>query len=177
MNNYKKNYLPFVLVAVVAACIGWGVSAIGSNQKTNAVAPAVETAPMANTLVAAQPAQIATEPASPVELAPVVAPVARPAVKRSASSRPRVASSEDITAESRDESSESSPRTLPVRDRKKGMSNTAKTAIAIGGGAATGAAIGAIAGGGKGAAIGAIVGGGGGAVYSVIRKKQGKEVW
>jgi hypothetical protein len=57
------------------------------------------------------------------------------------------------------------------------MSNGMKTAIAIGGGAATGAIIGGIAGGGKGAAIGAIAGGGGGAIYSVIRKKQGKDVW
>jgi len=57
------------------------------------------------------------------------------------------------------------------------MSNKTKTAIVIGGGAATGAILGGIAGGKKGAAIGAILGGGGGAVYSVIRNKQHKPVW
>ncbi len=180
MNNFK-SYLPLALVAVVAASIGWGASAIGSRQKTNAVAPVVETAPVANTLVAAapQPAQVVSEPASPVKLAPVAKPAV--AVKRSAAPRPRVVNQtadEEVNAEPREETSESSAKTtLPVRERKKGMSNKAKTAIAIGGGAATGAIIGGIAGGGKGAAIGAIAGGGGGAIYSVIRKKQGKDVW
>ena len=48
-----------------------------------------------------------------------------------------------------------------------GRGNRKRDAVFIGGGAATGAIIGAIAGGGKGAAIGAIVGaaGGAGSVY------------
>jgi hypothetical protein len=46
----------------------------------------------------------------------------------------------------------------------------AKRAAIIGGGAAAGAAVGAIAGGGKGAAIGAITGGAGGYVYDRITK-------
>ena len=45
----------------------------------------------------------------------------------------------------------------------KGRSNQKRDAVFIGGGAATGAIIGAIAGGGKGAAIGAILGAGAGA--------------
>ena len=45
-----------------------------------------------------------------------------------------------------------------------------KTAKRVGGGAAAGAAIGALAGGGKGAAIGALAGGGGGYVYDKHKK-------
>ena len=52
--------------------------------------------------------------------------------------------------------------------------STAKSAAIVGGGAAAGAAIGAMAGGGKGAAIGAIAGGAGGYVYD--RATKNKEV-
>ncbi len=51
-----------------------------------------------------------------------------------------------------------------------GRSATKRNVVFIGGGAATGALIGAIAGGGKGAGIGAIVGGGLGAVGAVFSK-------
>ena len=51
-----------------------------------------------------------------------------------------------------------------------GRSATKRNAVFIGGGAATGALIGAIAGGGKGAGIGAIVGGGFGAAGAVFSK-------
>lgn len=54
----------------------------------------------------------------------------------------------------------------------KGRSNRKRDAIFIGGGAATGAIIGAIAGGGKGAAIGAILGGGLGTGARVYEKEQ-----
>jgi outer membrane lipoprotein SlyB len=56
-------------------------------------------------------------------------------------------------------------------DRRPNKHNTAKR---VGGGAAGGAAIGALAGGGKGAAIGAAAGGGAGAVYDRHQKKKGK---
>jgi len=56
------------------------------------------------------------------------------------------------------------PLTLVARSTKK------KDAVVIGGGAALGAAIGAIAGGGKGAAIGAGVGGGSGTGYVLATK-------
>jgi hypothetical protein len=180
MKNYK-NYLPLALVAVVAASIGWGVSALGVNKKSQVVTPAVETAPMTSNLipVAPQPAQLTSEPA------PLVLPIAtaKPAiaerpVKRTVAARPRTVNPAADEEAARNETGESSPEaTLPVRELKKGMGNGTKTAIAIGGGAATGAIIGGIAGGGKGAAIGAAIGGGGGAIYSIIRKKQGKEVW
>jgi hypothetical protein len=181
-NNSKKNYFLLALVAVAAASIGWGVSALGTNQKTAALTPAPVVAPAVSSLTpVAQPVEMVNDAAAPVAMPAPVAPVAAEApapLKRRASARPRPVApvpSEDIA---RNESSENSPKTtLPVRDRKKGISNGAKTAIAIGGGAATGAAIGGIAGGGKGAAIGAAIGGGGGAIYSIIRKKQGKEVW
>jgi len=57
-----------------------------------------------------------------------------------------------------------------------GGSNRKRDAVFIGGGAATGAIIGAIAGGGKGAAIGAILGGGLGTGARVYEKEQEAEV-
>ena len=57
-----------------------------------------------------------------------------------------------------------------------GRSNRKRDAVFIGGGAATGAIIGAIAGGGKGAAIGAILGGGLGTGARVYEKEQEAEV-
>ena len=54
----------------------------------------------------------------------------------------------------------------------EGRSNQKRDAVFIGGGAATGAAIGAIAGGGKGAGIGAIIGGGLGTLGRVVEKEQ-----
>jgi hypothetical protein len=57
-----------------------------------------------------------------------------------------------------------------------GKSNRKRDAVFIGGGAATGALIGAIAGGGKGAAIGAILGGGLGTGARVYEKEKEAEV-
>jgi hypothetical protein len=57
-----------------------------------------------------------------------------------------------------------------------GKNNQKRDAVFIGGGAATGALIGAIAGGGKGAAIGAILGGGLGTGARVYEKEQEAEV-
>ena len=54
----------------------------------------------------------------------------------------------------------------------EGRANTKRDMVFIGGGAATGAIIGAIAGGGKGAGIGALIGGGLGTVGRVIEKEQ-----
>ena len=58
----------------------------------------------------------------------------------------------------------------------EGRSNRKRDAIFIGGGATTGAIIGAIAGGGKGAAIGAILGGGLGTAGRVYEKERDAEV-
>ncbi|HEY3129157.1 MAG TPA: hypothetical protein VGL91_06845 [Acidobacteriota bacterium] len=55
---------------------------------------------------------------------------------------------------------------------QRGSSQGKRTAIAVGGGAALGAIIGAIAGGGKGAAIGTVLGGAGGAGYEILTKGQ-----
>jgi hypothetical protein len=53
---------------------------------------------------------------------------------------------------------------------ERGSSQSQRTGVVVGGGAALGALIGAIAGGGKGAAIGAVVGGASGAGYQVLTK-------
>jgi hypothetical protein len=53
---------------------------------------------------------------------------------------------------------------------ERGSSQSKRTGAVVGGGAALGALIGAIAGGGKGAAIGAVVGGATGAGYQVLTK-------
>jgi Bacterial conjugation TrbI-like protein len=58
----------------------------------------------------------------------------------------------------------------------RGRSNTKRDAVFIGGGAATGALIGAIAGGGKGAGIGAIIGGALGTGARVYEKEQEADV-
>ena len=58
----------------------------------------------------------------------------------------------------------------------EGKSNRKRDAVFIGGGATTGAIIGAIAGGGKGAAIGAILGGGLGTGARVYEREQDAEV-
>ena len=58
----------------------------------------------------------------------------------------------------------------------QGRSNRKRDAVFIGGGAATGAIIGAIAGGGKGAAIGALLGGGLGTAGRVYEKEKDAEV-
>jgi HAMP domain-containing protein len=58
----------------------------------------------------------------------------------------------------------------------KGRGNRKRDAVFIGGGAATGALIGAIAGGGKGAGIGAIIGGGLGTAGRVFERERDAEV-
>jgi hypothetical protein len=58
----------------------------------------------------------------------------------------------------------------------KGKGQRKRDAVFIGGGAATGALIGAIAGGGKGAAIGAILGGAAGTGARVYEKEKDAEV-
>ncbi|HEY2933674.1 MAG TPA: hypothetical protein VGK99_18205 [Acidobacteriota bacterium] len=58
--------------------------------------------------------------------------------------------------------------TAPIE--QKGSSRTRQSQTVIGGGAALGAIIGAIAGGAKGAVVGAVVGGAGGAGYQILTK-------
>jgi hypothetical protein len=187
MTNVKR-YISFALVAALAASAGWGASALTLHSKSDSAATLPETAQAAAvpaTLNHAMPLAnlAATEMARPMASALAAQPVMReeaaPVARRPAT-RARVVNRQvnDETREVvRAESAEASHASSPAYERKSGMSNKTKTAIVIGGGAATGAIIGGIAGGGKGAAIGAIVGGGGGAVYSVIRSKQNKPVW
>lgn len=179
----KKYYL-FVLIGVVAAVVGWGASALATNIKSNSFTSQAET------VKPSVPALGLTAPAAaPINVAPAIsAPVTQPVyrdtpapVARTRANRPKLVrrtpetgATEVAPAEERAVSSAPAPI---ERQREGGMSSAAKTAIVIGGGAATGALIGGIASGKKGAAIGAIAGGGGGALYSLIRNKQKKPVF
>jgi len=178
INN--NRYLPFALVALVAGTLGWGVSTLTSRETTSAMtAPVVQPQPSVpetlqpqqsfapvtvpeatNALPAQQPAQVVYVKEAP---APVVRTVP---VRTRATTQPATIADDD--------NREVLTRTTA---RKRGMSNKTKTAIAIGGAAGLGAAIGGIAGGGKGAAIGALIGAGSGTVYSVVRHKQNKPVF
>jgi len=193
----QSKYVPFALVALVASVLGWGASTYMNRETTNAMSaqnpaalglqsnvPAANVQPIAPQ--AFQPVAplvadpVAAQPTAPVERVVVVREAA-PAVVRTAPVRARTASAPNESAANNASESIANNRSYepaaPATARKKGMSNKAKTAIAIGGAAGVGAAIGGIAGGGKGAAIGAIAGAGAGAVYSVIRNKQNKPVF
>lgn len=85
--------------------------------------------------------------------------VTRPAVRTTAA-RPRVV---------RQPTTYSQPRA--ARETVEPKRSWKKTALVIGGGAAGGAGIGALAGGKKGALIGAAIGGGAGTVYEVMKRK------
>lgn len=180
MNN---RYAPFAVVALIASVIGWSASAWTNREQTvaqtlptnnaaafgfqpNAQAP-LQLAPQAVPQGLVAPVTYAAVPLQPVAQAPQVITVREAAapVVRTAPVRTRTAAA----------SSEMPVSTASTR--KRGMSNKTKAAIAIGGGAGVGAAIGGIAKGGKGAAIGALIGAGSGAVYSVIRHKQNKPVF
>ena len=183
-----KKYTSFALIAALAATAGWGASALASYQKSNAVSAPQEAVQSTTTPPGVtQSNLLANSPATAADALERTGLVAQPAVSEAAApmvrtsprrsrvvNRPLDNGTQEI---GRNESREVSRSSAPVYERKSGMSNKTKTAIAIGGGAATGAIIGGIAGGGKGAAIGALIGGGGGAIYSVIRHKQHQPVW
>jgi hypothetical protein len=190
------RFSSIVIVAILAATAGWAASAFTLRQH-NVPAPGVSTVPVSNSVISQPDALIApvmmesaaSQPeqqsvaartnlakVSPVVAAPVEAPTSAVAT------RPRVVnrqndSTQIARAETRASNRSAPPAYESRQERKSGMSKTTKTAIVIGGGAAMGATIGAIAGGKKGAAIGAIAGGGGGALYSWIKHKQNKPVF
>lgn len=183
----NNQYVPFAAVALVASVLGWGASTWMNREQTAAqtlstanhaaalgfqpnaqvpmqLVPQQAGAPLplagAPMMYVAVPAQAQVIPAQVVTVREAAAPVVRSAPVRT--SPAAVANDAPVNTAS---------------TRKRGMSNKAKAAIAIGGGAGVGAAIGGIAKGGKGAAIGALIGAGSGAVYSVIRHKQNKPVF
>lgn len=179
MNN---RYAPFAVVALIASVIGWSASAWTNREQTvaqtlptnnaaafgfqpNTQAP-LQLTPQAIPQAPVAPVTYAAVPLQPVAQAPQVVTVreAAPIVRTAPVRTPTAAASN------------AAPMST-TSTRRKGMSNKAKAAIAIGGGAGLGAAIGGIAKGGKGAGIGALIGAGSGAVYSVIRHKQNKPVF
>lgn len=110
----------------------------------------------------------ASQEVQPSPVAPAAAPgtrVAQPPAVSEPVLKERTTSASSDRADTPDE-----PRVETKTRSKK------KSAAIIGGSAAAGAAIGAIAGGGKGAAIGAIAGGAGGLVYDRATAKKKKPV-
>jgi hypothetical protein len=85
--------------------------------------------------------------------------VTRPVVRRTVSAQPRVVRQAPVYSQSR-----------AARETVEPKRSWKKTALVIGGSAAGGAGIGALAGGKKGALIGAAVGGGAGTVYELLKR-------
>jgi hypothetical protein len=106
--------------------------------------------------------------------APATAEVQAPATQRAHSETPHAhkrlrhsdedSASNATTPEPVSTASNSNPQDDSYGEPHKGRS-LAKSALIVGGGAGTGAAVGALVGGGKGAAIGALAGGGAGLIY------------
>jgi hypothetical protein len=180
----NNRYLPFALVALVSSALGWGASTLTSKETTSAM-PVAQLSAQPNALQPVSPQPITMRAFAPVTVpeatnaltsqqpAQVVVVKEAPApVVRTVPVRTRATTQPATTVD--EDNREVLTRTTT---RKRGMSNKAKTAIAIGGAAGLGAAIGGLSGGGKGAAIGALIGAGSGTVYSVIRHKQRKPVF
>jgi hypothetical protein len=106
--------------------------------------------------------------------APATAEVQAPATQRAHSETPHAhkrsrhsdedSASNATTPEPVSTANNSNPQDDSYGEPHKGRS-LAKSALIVGGGAGTGAAVGALVGGGKGAAIGALAGGGAGLIY------------
>src|SRR5207249_3161731 len=145
-----KRYMPFALIAALAASAGWGASALSLRSRSNLTPATPDATQMAAAPVAAnaQPeilAQASNNVAADamhntLAAQPVVA-AAPASVARTTATRARVVNSRvnDNTREmARSESDEVSRSSAPI-ERKRGMSNKTKTAVTIGGGAGLGA--------------------------------------
>ncbi|HZS05984.1 MAG TPA: hypothetical protein VFD58_14190 [Blastocatellia bacterium] len=181
------------LIASLAATAGWGASSFTSrlnNSAATAAAPANNFQPSDQFASAegavtkpAIPAQVSNQLVAPARTAlsagataASVEPVAETArATQRAATRPRVVNQRAYENSRGVASNETAYE--PRVERKRGMSNTMKNVIAIGGGTAVGAAIGGIAGGRKGAAIGALIGGGGAGVYTWMKHKKHEPVF
>jgi hypothetical protein len=170
-----SRYTSIALVALLSLGVGWGASALTMGRSETPAASA--SAP-----VAFEPgmASSLTPMVQPQALAPVAFEPAPVVIQRSSAPRSiqtvRAERPRRISAPVND-TVDPAPAPVATPVKKGGLSNGVKTAIVIGGGAATGAIIGGVAGGKKGAAIGAAIGGGGGAIYSILRNKKGKDIW
>ena len=175
MNN-SRAYVPFAAVALIASILGWGASTFANKQTAEAMpaqlVPQAFAQPQTQTAVLPD-GQIVT--VQPIQTAQPLNYVAQPVVvaTRQVQARTIAQPTAPVYRNTRED-----VNPAPVRKRgQRGMSDKTKAAIAIGGGAGVGAAIGGIAKGGKGAAIGAITGGGAAAVYSWIKHKKNQPVF
>ena len=143
------------VTAAIAGALISGVAMYTVGARTATVdAFATPTAPVTLTASAAQP--VSAQPvaaAQPVRLRP--AATARPVVYREARA-PRVV--------------QSAPQRVYAEDARPQRS-WQKSALIIGGSAASGAGVGAIVGGKKGALIGAALGGGASSIYEATRRR------
>ena len=147
---------PIAAALTGALIAGVGMYAIGTHaQDQFALNPALAGNPAVSYFASTPPQPLA----QPVAYAPVYAPAPRRVVNRQATAAPRqtVYRSPEprIVSETVD--------TQPQRSKTK-------TALIIGGSAASGAGVGAMVGGKKGALIGAALGGGAGSLYEATRR-------
>ena len=147
---------PMAAALTGALIAGVGMYAIGAHAQDGfAMNPALAGYPaMSFNTAVPQPL------AQPVAYAPVYAPASRPVAYRPAAA-PRPAQTVYRSTEPRIVS-----QTVDTRPQR----STTKTALVIGGSAASGAGVGGIFGGKKGALIGAALGGGAASIYEATRR-------
>ena len=175
MNN--RAYVPFAAVAFIAGILGWGASTF-ANQQTAEAMPAQLMPQAFAQPQTAQPTVMLPDgqivPVQPIQTAQPLNYVAPPVA---VATRAVPMQARTIAQPAAPVARNTREYVSPAPVRKRGMSDKTKAAIAIGGGAGVGAAIGGIAKGGKGAAIGAITGGGAAAVYSWLKHKKNQPVF
>jgi hypothetical protein len=137
----------------VMAVVGWTRAPEPMAASPSTFQPVTEQALPATAIAYQAPAAVRAEPQSRVASAP-----ARARVQRTARQAP-------VTYRDREPAA--------VKEKR----STKKSVAIVAGGAAAGAAIGAMAGGGKGAAIGAVSGGAAGLIYDRITKNNGDKIF
>lgn len=151
---------PMAAALTGALVAGVGMYAIGAHAQDGfAINPALAGYP-AMSFNTAMPQPLAQPVAQPVAYAPVYAPASRPVAYRPAAA-PRPTQTVYRSTEPRIVS-----QTVDTRPQR----SKTKTALVIGGSAASGAGVGGMFGGKKGALIGAALGGGAASIYEATRR-------
>lgn len=182
MKNQKSNFVHGLRIAILSVAIIWALplTSVGQSRRGGGVIDAgttvavrtvqeIETNDNGKTFpgvvdrdVKARNGRILIPKGSDVEL-----------VVKKTSNDEVALDLDSVTVNGQRYSVEADPNAVDS-DRKEGVGANKRTGKYVGGGAAIGAIIGAIAGGGKGAAIGAIIGGGAGTAG--VMTQRGKDI-